>query len=204
MMLRDLDRRARFRRRFLPQSPWTLCPRLLCSRPGLQVRIQARTFITTTLSDAGTLAGSSSGTIYGRIMCNSGQRTGWRKLPRGKCMVDIAPTGVMPSKKFPEPTHCGAPPTFHWVRMGEADPSTCPACGNGHETVVHYLLVCEAFDGTGRFTSESALRATPGPPWSESEDALRPLFNYIHATGRFRASLGALDYPASDGGEPDD
>ncbi|KAI0642046.1 hypothetical protein C8Q79DRAFT_1003440 [Trametes meyenii] len=120
----------------------------------------------------------------------------------------------MPSKKFPEliarlpRRHASllirlrtnhVPLQFHWARIGKAESGICPACGNGCETVAHYLLVCESYRlqravhfrmlGHSGRTLATLLNST---------DALRPLFNYINTTQRFRASLGSLDYPDSD------
>ncbi|KAH9886250.1 hypothetical protein C8Q73DRAFT_839981 [Cubamyces lactineus] len=64
------------------------------------------------------------------------------------------------------------------MRIGKADSAACPTCGAAAETVAHFLLAC--------------------PP---SKEAIRPLFDYVHATGRLRSSFGSLDLPDEEDGD---
>ncbi|KAI0364126.1 hypothetical protein BV20DRAFT_956899 [Pilatotrama ljubarskyi] len=81
-------------------------------------------------------------------------------------------------------------------RIGKAASAACPTCGDGPETVTHYLFACSTY---------SLHRAVHFRPLGysgrtlctllNSNDALRPFFAYVNATGRFRSTLGALDDP---------
>ena len=82
------------------------------------------------------------------------------------------------------------------ARIGKALTSTCPTCREAPETVAHYLFACPTY---------SLHRAVHFRPLGHSgrtlanvlnkADALRPLFNYINATGRFRGIFGSVENP---------
>ncbi|KAI0336896.1 hypothetical protein BDW22DRAFT_1340906, partial [Trametopsis cervina] len=80
--------------------------------------------------------------------------------------------------------------------IGKTSSPVCPACDKYRETVGHFLLFCPAYipqrqrlyyDLGGAAPQISALLSTP--------HTLRPLFRYIHATGRFTHLLGSLTLP---------
>ena len=85
-------------------------------------------------------------------------------------------------------------------RIGKAISSICPTCREAPETVFHYLLECPTY---------SLHRAVHLSPLGRSgrtlrkllasEDALRPLFKFINATGRLRQTFGEVrDIPPSE------
>lgn len=93
--------------------------------------------------------------------------------------------------------HTGhAPLHKHLHRINCVPSPTCPACEDAPETVEHYLLYCQAherarfhlyFDGGPRTRSLTALLG--------DRSLLRPLFRYIHRTGRFKDHLGDAPVP---------
>ncbi|KAH9855697.1 hypothetical protein C2E23DRAFT_723987 [Lenzites betulinus] len=93
------------------------------------------------------------------------------------------------------------------ARIGKAATPTCPTCHTAPETVHHFLLACPTY-ALHRAVHYAPLGFSGRTLTTllNSEDALRPLFNYVNATGRLRAVAGALDYPDSDseGGDADD
>ena len=117
-------------------------------------------------------------------------------------------TGPLPSKYFTEAVgrlsrrHAGLymqlrsghiPLAAYLVRIGCMLSATCPTCGEGPETVYHYLRECPTYalhrsvylDGLGR--AGRSLRFL-----LSSDKALRPLFKFINATGRFRRVFGVF------------
>ncbi|RPD60879.1 hypothetical protein L227DRAFT_464700, partial [Lentinus tigrinus ALCF2SS1-6] len=82
------------------------------------------------------------------------------------------------------------------ARIGKVMTATCPTCEEAPETVAHYLLACPTYG------LHHAVHFRPlgfsGRNLStllNSKDAIRPLFTYINATGRFRAVFGDLAAP---------
>ena len=76
--------------------------------------------------------------------------------------------------------------------------TTCPTCGDGPETVYHFLRECETYS-LHRAVHLGALgRAGTSIKYLLTSDkAARPLFKYINATGRFRRTFGVFkDVPA--------
>lgn len=91
-----------------------------------------------------------------------------------------------------------APLNKHLHRINCVPSPLCPRCENAPETVDHYLLFCPAydrarlglyFDGGPRTRGLAALL--------NDRKLLKPLFRYIHATGRFRDQLGSKPVPDS-------
>ncbi|KAI0337726.1 hypothetical protein BDW22DRAFT_1312177, partial [Trametopsis cervina] len=89
-----------------------------------------------------------------------------------------------------------APLNKHLYRINKATSPVCPACDKYRESVGHFLLFCPAYatqrqrlyyELGGATPQISALLSTP--------QTLRPLFRYIHATGRFTRLLGSLNIP---------
>lgn len=147
----------------------------------------------------------------------------WRTSGRGVRMAEV--DGAMPSKKYgalistlPR-RHANllvqfrtnhVPLQAYLARIGKAPSATCPTCGDAPETVQHYLLACPTY---------SLHRAVHFAPLGfsgrtlaallNSKAALRPLFNFVNATGRLRTAVGALvgprsGYPESDEGDGGD
>ena len=133
----------------------------------------------------------------------------WRSSIRGRRMADIDKT--LPSKAYDElirplsRRHANllfqlranhVPLQTYLERIGKAPTKTCPTCHAAPETVAHFLLVCPTYSlhravhfrplGHSGRTLTSLLN---------SADAIRPLFGYINATGRFRSMFGSLDAP---------
>ncbi|KAI0323315.1 hypothetical protein GY45DRAFT_1223429, partial [Cubamyces sp. BRFM 1775] len=93
---------------------------------------------------------------------------------------------------------------FYLARIGKVDAATCPTCGSAPETVAHFLLACPTY------TLHRAVHFRPLgfsgrnlKTLLNSKDALRPLFDYVNATGRLRAVFGSLELPDNDGDEAD-
>ena len=136
----------------------------------------------------------------------------WRTSERGRRLEAIDKS--LPSKKYGQliaglsRRHANlllqlrtnhVPLQTYLARIGKTLTSTCPTCREAPETVAHYLFACPTYSlhravhfcplgHTGR-TLATVLN---------KKDSLRPLFNYINATGRFRAIYGALDNPLPD------
>ncbi|KAL7284522.1 hypothetical protein ACG7TL_001813 [Trametes sanguinea] len=130
----------------------------------------------------------------------------WRTSPRGLRMAEI--DQALPSKRFDELV-CSLPRRHanlllqlrvghiplqvYFARIGKTASPTCPTCGEEPETVAHYLLRCPTYwlhravhflplGFTGRNLATLL----------NSEDAIRPLFNYVNATGHLRRLFGEL------------
>jgi len=79
-------------------------------------------------------------------------------------------------------------------RIQKADTPICPSCRTTRETVYHYLMECPAFN-----EQRDQLARDAGPAARSIKDLLssastmRPLFRYIHSTGRFAAAYGDLE-----------
>ena len=133
----------------------------------------------------------------------------WRTSERGRRLAEIDKT--LPSKKYGQliaglsRRHANlllqlrtnhVPLQTYLARIGKAPTSTCPTCREAPETVAHYLFACPTY---------ALHRAVHFRPLGHSgrtlanvlnkADALRPLFNYINATGRFRGTFGSVDNP---------
>ena len=87
------------------------------------------------------------------------------------------------------------------ARIGKALTPACPTCGEAPETVYHFLVECSTY---------SLHRAVHFAPLGRadrtlkrlltSERALRPLLEFVNATGRLRPVFGALStIPQEDG-----
>ncbi|KAL7280763.1 hypothetical protein ACG7TL_005707 [Trametes sanguinea] len=137
----------------------------------------------------------------------------WRTSTRGTRMAEVDPS--LPSKKFDEllaalpRRHANLllqlrvghiPLQTYFTRIGKTADATCPTCHEEPESVAHYLLRCPTYD---------LHRAVHFLPLGfsgrnlrtllNSQDALRPLFKFINATGRLRRVFGELvDVPALD------
>lgn len=81
-------------------------------------------------------------------------------------------------------------------RINRAATPLCPACEMYPETVHHYLLSCPAYE-----RARMALFYEVGRPAKSitslltSKKLIRPLFRFIHSTGRFAARLGDMALP---------
>ncbi len=140
----------------------------------------------------------------------------WRRSRRSLRMVDI--DRDLPSRKYAERIsrlprrHANlllqlrtghVPLQTYFERIGKALTSTCPTCREEPESVRHYLLSCPTY------VLHRAVHFRPlgysGRKLStllNTEDALRPLFAYINATGRFRQVFGSLpDLPDEEDGD---
>lgn len=137
----------------------------------------------------------------------------WHSSRRSRRMQEI--DRGLPSRKYAE--HISHLPRRHanlllqlrtghvplqtyFERIGKALTGTCPTCCEAPEDVQHYLLACPTY------VLHRAVHFRPlgysGRKLSvllNSDDALRPLFAYINATGRFRQVFGSLpDIPVDD------
>ncbi|CDO73528.1 hypothetical protein BN946_scf185013.g163 [Trametes cinnabarina] len=130
----------------------------------------------------------------------------WQTSVRGTRMAEIDPN--LPSKQFDE-LICSLPRRHanlllqlrighvplqaYFARIGKAASATCPTCGEGPETVQHYLLLCPtyALHRAVHFVS-LGFSGRNLATLLRNEDALRPLFAYVNATGRLRRVFGEL------------
>ncbi|KAI0782617.1 hypothetical protein C8Q75DRAFT_727345, partial [Abortiporus biennis] len=85
------------------------------------------------------------------------------------------------------------PLRYHLHRIGKAASPFCPACHLSTETVFHFLIRCSAYNQQRRILhrelgnpgrSVITLLSEPG--------ATRPLFRFIHSTGRFTKTFSNL------------
>lgn len=89
-------------------------------------------------------------------------------------------TGVVPLQSF-----------LH--KIGKTDSPLCPSCKKEKETVRHFILSCPAFN-----KQRESLRAELGRPAASlqtllsNKRALKPLFKFLHQTGRFIDSFRKL------------
>ncbi|KAE9402821.1 hypothetical protein BT96DRAFT_936887 [Gymnopus androsaceus JB14] len=90
----------------------------------------------------------------------------------------------------------------HLHRIGKIDTPDCPACKREPETVYHFLLQCPAHRrARARLRAEVGSRNMNTEKLLNSKDSLRPLFQFINDTGRFRNTFGTLPPLADDEGE---
>lgn len=130
----------------------------------------------------------------------------WRGSRRGRRLAEI--DRGLPSRKYAERIsvlprrHANlllqlrtghVPLQTYFERIGKALTTTCPTCREAPETVQHYLLNCPTY------VLHRAVHFRPlgysGRKLStllNTSDALRPLFAYVNATGRFRQVFGEL------------
>ncbi|OSC98668.1 hypothetical protein PYCCODRAFT_1417243 [Trametes coccinea BRFM310] len=91
----------------------------------------------------------------------------------------------------------------YFARIGKTAAATCPTCHEEPESVAHFLLRCSTY------TLHRAVHFLPLGHSGRTlrtllntEDALRPLFKFINATGRLRRVFGELaDIPACGDGD---
>lgn len=88
---------------------------------------------------------------------------------------------------------------YHLHRIGVTPSPLCPACDEQPETVDHYLLRCPAYERHRlALTYELGRTARSIPNLLSNASTIRPLFRYIHATGRFKHTLGIMNVPKED------
>ena len=132
--------------------------------------------------------------------------TRWNTSRRGKRTTST--TGPLPSKYFADTVarlsrrHAGlymqlrsghVPLGAYLARIGRTLTATCPTCGEGPETVYHYLRECPTYALHRSVYLDSLGRAGRSLRFLLSSDkALRPLFKFINATGHFRRIFGAF------------
>ena len=81
-------------------------------------------------------------------------------------------------------------------QINRAESQQCPACSERTETVFHFLLECPRYAGPRRVLHRHLGRAAQSiPTLLTSAKALRPLFEYISATERFRDTWGDITRP---------
>ncbi|TFY62485.1 hypothetical protein EVJ58_g3830 [Rhodofomes roseus] len=133
----------------------------------------------------------------------------WKESPCHAALSRIDPD--MPSRKFsklvaPLPRrHASlliqmrtghAPLNHHLHRIRRSDTDRCPACHERRETVRHYLLECPEYKPQRDWLRrEIGRRAGSLQHLLSKPDTIRPLFRFIHATGRFASTFGELDLP---------
>lgn len=136
----------------------------------------------------------------------------WSSSRRGKRTTDT--TGPFPSKHYASTVarlsrrHAGlymqlrsghVPLAAYLTRIGRTLTATCPTCGEGPETVYHFLRECPTYavhpsvylDGLGRAGRSVRFLLS-------SDEARRPLFKFINAIGRFRRIFRAFSDVAED------
>ncbi|KAI0729175.1 hypothetical protein C8Q72DRAFT_778531, partial [Fomitopsis betulina] len=85
---------------------------------------------------------------------------------------------------------------YHLHRIRRSDSARCPACRTHRETVRHYLLECPEYTAQRDWLRrEIGGRARSLKHLLTQADTIRPLFRFIHATGRFNRTFGELDLP---------
>ncbi|KAI0774616.1 hypothetical protein BD413DRAFT_472502 [Trametes elegans] len=86
------------------------------------------------------------------------------------------------------------PLAVHLHRINCAESAQCLGCGGGEETVEHFLLQCPRYEAEQRrFLGPWGGPARDMGALLNSMEALKPLFQFIGATWRFHARLGALE-----------
>ncbi|KAF8597933.1 hypothetical protein BDV93DRAFT_426313, partial [Ceratobasidium sp. AG-I] len=84
-----------------------------------------------------------------------------------------------------------APLNDHLARLRVVDSKLCSHCGDGPETVAHFILRCRNFAAERhQFLAARGLDFLNLSFLLSSPLALSPLFNYIRATHRFIDLLG--------------
>lgn len=130
----------------------------------------------------------------------------WKASERGKRMADIT-EALLSSRTLSSPPprprrHAGIvmqlrtghiPLQGYLARIGKVLLGPCPTCGEAPETVYHFLVECDTY---------SLHRAVHFAPLGRSDRtlkrlltsdrALRPLLQFVNATGRLRHVFGAL------------
>jgi hypothetical protein len=83
-------------------------------------------------------------------------------------------------------------------RIKRADSPLCPACEGGTESVLHFLVTCPAYEPFRRPLHQALKRHSRSLNVLLNDSAaLRPLFQFINRTGRFRATFGDVELPPS-------
>ncbi|KAE9383953.1 hypothetical protein BT96DRAFT_770724, partial [Gymnopus androsaceus JB14] len=81
----------------------------------------------------------------------------------------------------------------HLHRIGKINLPDCPACKREPETVHHYLLQCPAHRGArARLRAEIGAKNMFMEKLLNDRDSLKPLFQFINNTGRFRNTFGGI------------
>lgn len=89
-----------------------------------------------------------------------------------------------------------APLNQHLHRIKCADSPICPSCEMEPETVAHFLIFCPAHERHRRpLQYEFKRDAKNLAVLLNSKDVLKPLFRFIHKTGRFHEAFGGLELP---------
>jgi len=133
----------------------------------------------------------------------------WQRSPRYAKLHRIDPS--MPSKHFEDLTtslprrhasiliqlRSGHAPLHQYLhRIQRAPSSVCPSCRAAKETVRHFLLDCPTYRRQRETLIRSLGRSARSIRMLLSKGcAVKPLFRYIHATGRFTDSYGNLEIP---------
>jgi len=139
-------------------------------------------------------------------------RSVWQKSPRHKKLHQL--DASMPSKKYGQLVaalprrHASlliqlrtghAPLQQHLFRIDRADSNVCPACMFAKESVRHYILECPAYQRPRALLERELGRTAHSLKYLLSTaGAVKPLFRYIHATGRFSATFGHMEIPDDD------
>lgn len=134
-------------------------------------------------------------------------RAVWLASPRHAKLARIDPT--MPSKKFTilvaalPRRHASLlfqlrtghiPLQQHLRHLRKTDSSLCPSCSQQPESVRHYLLECPTYQPQrAALVQEIGQAAHSIGTLLSNPKATRPLFKFIHATGRFAATYGRLE-----------
>jgi len=131
----------------------------------------------------------------------------WKGSPRAERMNRIDPE--MPSKKYLKLAEKlprkqasiliqlrteHAPLQRYLFRIQKADTPVCPSCGRTRETVYHFLMECPAHnEHRDRLARDAGPAARSIKDLLNSPNTLKPLFRYIHDSGRFAAAYGDLE-----------
>lgn len=89
-----------------------------------------------------------------------------------------------------------APLRRHLHQLGKVQSPVCPACHSAHETVFHFLIKCPAHrNHRADLFQEVGLKGRNIVYLLSSKEAVRPLFRFIHETGRLASVFGGLILP---------
>ncbi|KAI0630019.1 hypothetical protein C8Q77DRAFT_1024413, partial [Trametes polyzona] len=86
-----------------------------------------------------------------------------------------------------------APLTGHLHCIRKLDSPVCPACREGTETVIHFLVTCRAYAAAraAHFGASGACGRDVNYLLGNAK-ALKRLFAYVNATWRFHATFGSV------------
>lgn len=110
------------------------------------------------------------------------------------CLRDPLPISVSKHASLLIQLRSGHAPLQQYLHRIRRTPSSiCPSCHAAKETVRHFLLDCPTYRRQREALTRSLGRSARSIKHLSKGGVLKHLFRYIHATGRFAASLGNLE-----------